>query len=90
MKRIAVLAGAVILSFVLSGCGSTSYSYYLGYHAGQNLAANAPRWALVASKAPGACRRDWVIAGSVGLGRSSWLRGCTQAFDVIAKTVGRP
>jgi hypothetical protein len=94
MKRLAVLAGAVILSLVLSGCGSATYSFYEGYHAGQGLAANESHGSLDATRtataATTACRRDWVIAGSLGLDRAPWQRGCVSGFEAVVTTVGKP
>ncbi|HUD68967.1 MAG TPA: hypothetical protein VMQ40_01885 [Acidimicrobiales bacterium] len=94
MKGLAVLAGAVTLSLVLSGCGSSSYSFYEGFHAGQGLAANEPHGSLDATRtgaaAAAACRRDWVIAGSLGVDRAPWRRGCISGFEAVVTVVGKP
>lgn len=90
MKKLAGLAGAVTLSLVLSGCGSASFSFYEGYHVGQDLAANVRHGSLTTTRAEAAaaCRRDWVIAGSVSISRSPWQRGCIEGFGVVASVVG--
>jgi hypothetical protein len=88
MKRLAALAGAVTLSLVLAGCGSASYSYEVGSHDGQALAAIASNGSLVATRAPAACRHEWAIAGSVSLIRGPWLQGCIRGFDAVANGVG--
>jgi hypothetical protein len=90
MRRLAVLTGALILSAVLSGCGSSAFSYSEGFHVGQSLAANVPRSSLVGSHAAAVCRRDWLVAGSVSMGRLPWLRGCIVGFDMVARVVGQP
>jgi|GEM_PF-5991357 len=90
MRRLAVLAGAVALSVVLSGCGSPGYSYVAGYHEGQSLAANVPHGSLGTTEAASVCRHDWLIAGSVIVSRAPWLHGCVTGFGAVAKVVGRP
>jgi hypothetical protein len=92
MKRLAGLAAALTLSVLLSGCGSASYSYYQGYRAGQDLAANLPHNPLVATRAAAttACRVDWPIAGSIGVGRTPWLRGCIKGYEAVTNVVDKP
>ena len=84
-------AAAIVLSVTLAGCGSASYSFSAGYHEGQALAAERAKLASVPRRAIlSACRTDWVVAGSVGMAKAPWLRGCVSGFEVVVQAVARP